>query len=65
MLVTIFDINGKKDLQYGIQEYLGVKWLIYDVSQKAVDLIFNCETNEIQSVIKTILETERKVSSTL
>lgn len=65
MIVTIFEIEGKKQLHYWIQEYAWVKGLIYDVSQSAVDLIFNCDTHEIQSVIETIMKTSRLVSKTL
>lgn len=65
MIVTIFEPNGRKELHYWIQEYAWVEWVIYDVSQKSIDLIFNCETHEIQSVIDTIIATSRRVSSTL
>lgn len=65
MFVTIFEINNRKDLHYWIQEYMWVQWLIYDVSQSAIDLIKDCEIHEIQLVIETIIKTSRLVSKTL
>lgn len=65
MIVTIFDINNRKELHYNIQEHAWVQGLIYDISQSAVELIFNCKTEEIQSVIETIMKTSRLVSKTL
>lgn len=62
MLVTIFENNGRKELYYGVQEHAWIQWLIYDVSQSAIDLIFNCDTHEIQSVIETIMKTNQLVS---
>ena len=65
MIVTIFEIEDKKQLHYWIQEYSGVKWLIYDVTQESIDLIRDCETSEVQNVIETIMKTSRLVSKTL
>lgn len=65
MIVTIFEIKDKKELHYWIQEYSGVKWLVYDVSQESIELIKNCETSEVQNVIETIMKTSRLVSKTL
>lgn len=65
MIVTIFEVDSKKSLHYWIQEYSGVKWLIYDVTQESINLIRDCETSEVQAVIETIMKTSRLVSKTL
>lgn len=64
MICTIFESNGRKELHYGEQQHAWAKWLVYQVSEKCIDLIRTCKIEEIQQVITHIEEVSPRVWST-
>lgn len=64
MECTIFDKDGRKELHYWEQHQAGCRWIIYQVSEKSIDLIRKCKTEEIQQVITHIEEISPRIWST-
>lgn len=64
MECTIFDKDGRKELHYWEQHLSGCRGIIYQVSEKSIDLIRNCKVEEIQQVISYIEEVSHRVWTT-